>query len=136
MMRYIHIDDALFWIISNVCNVRFVICSIVDIPEDALNEDVDEDKNDPDKRISSESLACARIMSNEKEKKMQASKHTPKNYLEKVLRAIPLKKVSGGGDHTPQKILRMGGPENFAILQVGDPENFVILRVGGKVRPP
>ena len=47
-----------------------------------------------------------------------------------------IKKVSGGDDHTPKKILRVGGPENFAILQVGGPENFVILRVGGKVRPP
>ena len=43
--------------------------------------------------------------------------------------------LSGGGDHTPKKILRVGGPENFAILWVGFHENFLILRVGGKVRP-
>ncbi len=40
-----------------------------------------------------------------------------------------IKKVSGGGVHTPQKILRVGGLENFAILWVGDPGNFQILRV-------
>ena len=30
---------------------------IADIPEDALNEEGDEDKNDPDKRISSQSIS-------------------------------------------------------------------------------
>ncbi len=50
--------------------------------------------------------------------------------------AYSIKKVSGVGDHAPNKILWVGGPENFAILRVGGPENFVILRVGGKVRPP
>ncbi len=44
---------------------------------------------------------------------------------DKSVRAIPLKKVSRGGDHTPKKILRVGGLKNFAIL-----------RVGGIVRPP
>ncbi len=51
------------------------------------------------------------------------------------MRAIPLQKLVGD-DHTPKKVLRVGGPENFAILRVSVPENLVILRVGGKVRPP
>ena len=47
-----------------------------------------------------------------------------------------IKKVGGGGDHTPENILRVGGPENFVILWVGGPGNIPILRVVGMVRHP
>ncbi len=55
-------------------------------------------------------------------------------HLRELPKGYSIKNVSGGGNHNPQKILWVGGPENFAILQVGGPENLVILQVGGKVR--
>ncbi len=56
--------------------------------------------------------------------------------ISNLLRAITLKKSVEGVTNMPRKILRVGGPENFAILPVGGPENFVILRVGGTIKPP
>ena len=56
--------------------------------------------------------------------------------LHRLYKGYSIKKVSRGDDHTPKKILWVGGLKKIAILRVGGPKNFTILRVGGIIRPP